>query len=576
MINVGSVSAMRARIASQMLVALLCMVSLQVSMPLAQVLPDDELAGKNMPLADTGELLDSIEEQFAILAVDRELIKKLQGDRLRAAQFRLDQRTLDLLTTFIRAAEEILKKPTASGDRGELSARLSLYSVKLDDQLKSRLVDLSQRVDRTRLAIESLAGQDRATARAELASIEAQRLHYLELIIDVAQLRRALGFAEGPIEALATQRLKSYSEELVGSVLFSQATRTALEEELARRPEDPDLQAAVAVATTDISRAARRLERVVLQLERLSINTSAERRVLLTQAKGVSVSLVDADVLSTLFADLSARGQRWLQTQALDTLTQLVIFLGIVLLARLLARFARAAANRAFKSRGRKMSVLMRDVLASLMGGTVLTLGVLLAFAQVGISVAPMLAGLGVAGFIIGFALQDTLGNFAAGAMILAYKPFDTGDYIEVAGVAGNVNSMNLVSTTITTVDNQVLIVPNSKIWGDVIRNYTGQRMRRVDTQFSVSYGDDIEKVEQILADVVSQIPTVLPSPETVIRMHRLGESSVDFIVRPWAQTEHYWETYWALQKQVKLRFDAEGISFPFPQRDIHIYNAQD
>lgn len=186
-----------------------------------------------------------------------------------------------------------------------------------------------------------------------------------------------------------------------------------------------------------------------------------------------------------------------------------------------------------------------------------------------------MLAGLGVAGFIVGFALQDTLGNFAAGAMILIYRPFDVDDIVEVPGAFGTVKKMNLVSTTITTLDNQTLVIPNSKIWGDVIKNVTAQNIRRVDLEFGIGYDDDIEHAERILTDIVLAHEKVLNDPKPNVKLHTLGDSSVNFIVRPWTETDDYWDVYWDIMREVKLRFDREGISIPFPQRDVHLYNEE-
>jgi small conductance mechanosensitive channel len=183
-----------------------------------------------------------------------------------------------------------------------------------------------------------------------------------------------------------------------------------------------------------------------------------------------------------------------------------------------------------------------------------------------------VLAGLGVAGFIVGFALQDSLGNFAAGAMILIYRPFDIDDFVEVTGASGLVKKMNLVSTTIATFDNQTLVVPNSKIWGDVIKNVTAQTERRVDLEFGIGYDDDIEHAERVLIETVTAHEKVLDEPEPMIKLHTLGDSSVNFIVRPWTKTEDYWDVYWDLMREVKLRFDREGISIPYPQTDVHFY----
>jgi small conductance mechanosensitive channel len=214
----------------------------------------------------------------------------------------------------------------------------------------------------------------------------------------------------------------------------------------------------------------------------------------------------------------------------------------------------------------------MRDMISKFTGSLVMTFGLLVALSQIGISLTPLLAGLGVVGFIVGFALQDTLANFASGMMILFYRPFDVGDYVEAAGVNGTVNHMSLVSTTILTIDNQTLIVPNGKIWGDVIRNVTSQRLRRVDMVFGISYSDDIPHAEAVLAAIVAEHDKILEDPEPVIKLAELGDSSVNFYVRPWVKTADYWDVKWDITREVKMRFDAEGIGIPVPQRDVHIY----
>ncbi|MBT7877266.1 MAG: mechanosensitive ion channel family protein, partial [Gammaproteobacteria bacterium] len=195
---------------------------------------------------------------------------------------------------------------------------------------------------------------------------------------------------------------------------------------------------------------------------------------------------------------------------------------------------------------------------------------------QLGVELGPLLAGLGIAGFIVGFALQDVLSNFASGLMILFYRPFDVGDTIETAAIRGQVDDMTLVSTMILTFDNQMLVVPNSRIWGDVIRNVTHQRLRRVDMEFSVSYADDIDQVEKVFLDIINADERVLQDPEPNIRLSKLGDSGVMFIVRPWVKTDDYWPVYWDTQREVKRRLSAEGITIPFPQRDIHHYSVED
>jgi len=220
-------------------------------------------------------------------------------------------------------------------------------------------------------------------------------------------------------------------------------------------------------------------------------------------------------------------------------------------------------------------SELMKSTIVRLCGNIVMLVGCFIILTQLGVQLAPLLAGLGIAGVVVGFAMQNTLSNFAAGGMILGNQPYDVGDEIEVAGVMGTVKRMSLVCTTILTPDNQTLIVPNSTIWGGVIRNRTSQPIRRVDLAFSIGYGDDLEKAEQVLRDVVLEQSQVLENPPPVIKLNQLAASSVDFVVRIWAPKDRYWEVYWAVTRAVKLRFDREGITIPFPQREVHVSLAK-
>jgi len=199
-------------------------------------------------------------------------------------------------------------------------------------------------------------------------------------------------------------------------------------------------------------------------------------------------------------------------------------------------------------------------------------IGIIWALSAIEVSVAPLLALVGAAGFIIAFAMQDSLSNFASGLMILFFRPFDTGDIVDAGGVSGKVSSMNLVATTILTFDNKLMIVPNSKIWSDVITNATDVTQRRVDMEFGIGYSDDIELAQQILEEIVVAHPKVLKDPAPVIKMSALADSSVNFICRPWVTPANYWDVYWDVTKEVKKRFDAAGIGIPFPQRDVHLY----
>jgi small conductance mechanosensitive channel len=293
---------------------------------------------------------------------------------------------------------------------------------------------------------------------------------------------------------------------------------------------------------------------------------------MLQQSSNISVSFFSGKAIISVLKDSYASIKSAMKENAPDIFFRLLIFIAVLFVFRVLSRITKRLVRAASERSTLDLSELLKNILVSTSGGIVMAVGVLMALSQVGISLAPMLAGLGVAGFIVGFALQDTLGNFAAGSMILIYRPFDVDDFVEVTGASGLVKKMNLVSTTILTFDNQTLVVPNSKIWGDVIKNVTAQKERRVDLEFGIGYDDDIELAERVLTEIVSEHEKILEQPEPLIHLHTLGDSSVNFIVRPWTKTEDYWEVYWDLMREVKLRFDREGISIPFPQRDVHLY----
>jgi small conductance mechanosensitive channel len=203
-----------------------------------------------------------------------------------------------------------------------------------------------------------------------------------------------------------------------------------------------------------------------------------------------------------------------------------------------------------------------------------MVIGVIVGLAALEVNIGPHLAVIGAAGFVVAFALQNSLGNFASGLLIMIFRPFDAGDAVEVAGVAGKVQAVSLLSTQMKTFDNKAVAIANNEVWGGVITNITASGQRRVDMQFGIGYDDDIDKAQKILEDIISSHELVLKEPDPVIRLHELGDSSVNFIVRPWAKTDDVWTVFWDVTREVKKRFDTEGISIPFPQRDVHIYNA--
>lgn len=255
-------------------------------------------------------------------------------------------------------------------------------------------------------------------------------------------------------------------------------------------------------------------------------------------------------------------------------LRKLALFSGILAAFWVLSAFiGRVVRNAVDRHPG--VSDLLKKFINRMVRRTVLFIGLLVAISSLGVNVSALFALVGGGAFVIGFALQDTLGSFAAGIMVLIYRPFDVGDIVNVGGVEGKVDNVSLVSTTIRTADNKSILVPNQSVWGQVITNSSANQDRRVDLIFGIGYDDDIEKAQEILAQLVKQHELTLETPEPVIKVHELAASSVNFVCRPWVRTEDYWDVYWDLTRQVKEAFDANGISIPFPQQDVHYSGAQ-
>jgi small conductance mechanosensitive channel len=252
----------------------------------------------------------------------------------------------------------------------------------------------------------------------------------------------------------------------------------------------------------------------------------------------------------------------------------IVSFFSIIIFFWIIGRFLSRATRKGLKFAG-KQSKLLTEFLVGMTSRIMLMIGFIVALSALNVDIGPLLAMIGAAGFVVAFALQNTLSNFASGIMIMLYRPFDVDDIIEVAGISGKVSSLNLVTTTVTTFDNKRMVVPNNDIWGNVITNATASTERRVDMVFGIGYEDDIDLALQVLEEIAAAHPLILTDPAPVIQLHELADSSVNFICRPWAKTSDYWTVYWDITRSVKERFDAEGLSIPFPQRDIHIYQEQ-
>ncbi|MGI9483218.1 MAG: mechanosensitive ion channel family protein [Hyphomicrobiales bacterium] len=252
---------------------------------------------------------------------------------------------------------------------------------------------------------------------------------------------------------------------------------------------------------------------------------------------------------------------------------RLLSLVAMIFLAFFLARIFTALIGRSLR-RVPQMSNLLRDFISKMAYWLLVGVGVVIALTIFGIDMTPILAVFGGASFILGFAMQSTLSNLASGLLLMVTKPFDVGDMVDAAGVSGTVKNVSIVSTTIVTLDNKVIVVPNTQVWDSVITNVNASDIRRVDLTFGIAYDDDIELARRSMMEVLNANPRVLKEPAPVIGVSELADSSVNLICFPWVKTEDYWEVLWELQQKVKERFDEVGLSIPFPQRDVHVHRA--
>lgn len=247
-----------------------------------------------------------------------------------------------------------------------------------------------------------------------------------------------------------------------------------------------------------------------------------------------------------------------------------LLALTILVLGRWLAMWVSGMAANGFPKAG--VDQTLRRFLGKLIYYVLLTGVVFAAASQLGIDTTSFLAIFGAAGLAVGLALKDSLSNFASGIMLILFRPFKVGDFVTVGGVTGTVHQIDTFSTLILTADNQRIIVPNSGITSSVITNVNAEDTRRVDLVIGIGYDDDIRQAKTTLEEIVRADSRVLSDPATTIAVAALADSSVNFIVRPWVKTADYWNVHNDLLEKIKITFDETGISIPYPQQDVHMY----
>jgi len=248
------------------------------------------------------------------------------------------------------------------------------------------------------------------------------------------------------------------------------------------------------------------------------------------------------------------------------------IFLALVIyiIGKWIAKRVTAFVSRLMNSRSADPTLVR--FLSNVVYAILLTAVILAALDTLGLPITSLVAVVGAAGLAVGLALKDSLGNFASGVMLVTFKPFSQGDFVEVAGISGKVDEVRIFSTILTTPDNKQITIPNGLVYAEAITNYTARDTRRIDLVFGVGYDDDLKKAREVLTRICAEHPLVLDDPAPNIFVMNLGDSSVDFAVRPWAKTADYWTVWGDLLETGKAELEAAGCSIPFPQRDVHVH----
>ncbi len=259
-----------------------------------------------------------------------------------------------------------------------------------------------------------------------------------------------------------------------------------------------------------------------------------------------------------------------LQTIGVEFGIKIISALAIFIIGRIIVRIMLSGLRKVMDRIG--MDKTLQTFLANIVSVLLTLVVVLAALNQLGVEMTSLIAVLGAAGLAVGLALQGSLANFAAGVLIIFFRPYRAGDYIDAGGSAGTVEAVTIFNTILTTPDNRKVVIPNSNVTSGPITNFSAHDTRRIDLIIGVGYDDDLKVAQKAINDVISAESRVLAEPAPVVAVESLGDSSVNFVVRPWVSTSEYWPTRWALIQGIKEKLDEVGVSIPYPQRDVHIH----
>lgn len=264
-----------------------------------------------------------------------------------------------------------------------------------------------------------------------------------------------------------------------------------------------------------------------------------------------------------------AQGKAWLMEKGPGFLVDLAVFILIIIVGAIAIKITRKALKMVLH-KSKRINETLEKFLVNVTGKVLWVVLLMIALPRLGIDVAPLIAGLGVTGFIVGFAFQESLGNLASGMMIVLNQPFKLGDFVDAGGHQGVIGEINMMATTMVTPDNKKIVLPNRGVWGNPIVNYSALDTRRVDLSVGVAYSSQIGKARDVIADALKATPGVLSDPAPQIELNAMADSSLNLVVRPWCKSADYWNVFFAANQAIKEALDAAGIEIPFPQVDVH------
>ncbi len=553
----------------------------------AQESPSEEAAPDGEAIAEVADEPDEPDEP-ALIVEGRELFaefeagqaeldalrveaRRASGEQLIGLNRQIGELRVDLIRIVSRLVDNVVAQDLAEIESPEQRERVEALVDRLAPAIVSHINSTSKRMARLRKRRESAEKTELLEIDQQIAAENEWGVTLFRAYADTVDDMSALGMNADEERAELEGLVSQVAETLSRRLTFLVDRERQLTSLLAEQPDDEDLKLQLASVEDRRERTVRTFSIAIRLLERLELPAAEYQQLLISSTGEVTADIFKKEVALGLVDQAFQKAELWVRENGLGYAFKAATFVLIVLAFSLLARIVRAILTRTLSSERVDASQLLKNMVSSVAGTSITLLGVLVALSQLGVELGPILAGLGIAGFIVGFALQDSLGNLASGVMILAVRPYDVGDLIEAAGVFGRVSEMSLIATTILTIDNQTLVVPNSRIWGDVIKNVTDQSERRVDMTFRIAYSEDLDRVESVLRGILEADERILDEPEPLLKVHKLNEWSVDFVVRPWVKTEDYWDVYWDLNRTVKRRFDEEAITIAVPRRDVQL-----